>query len=44
MTMQRYFRTSKEFYDTALPYLEARIKHNEDLQNLSCLLLDKEKF
>jgi hypothetical protein len=23
MTIQRYFRTSKEFYDTALSYLEA---------------------
>jgi hypothetical protein len=41
MTIQRYFRTSKEFYDTALSYLEARNKHNEDLQKLNCLLLDQ---
>jgi hypothetical protein len=31
MTMQSFFRISKEFYDTALSYLEAWNKHNEDL-------------
>jgi hypothetical protein len=41
MTKQRYFRTSKEFYDTALSYLEAWNKHIEDLPTLGCLLLDK---
>jgi hypothetical protein len=40
MMMQRYFRTTKEFYDTALSYLEGWNKHNEDLHKLSCLLLD----
>jgi hypothetical protein len=39
--MQRYFRTSKELYDTALSYLEAWNKHNEDLSKLSYLLLDE---
>jgi hypothetical protein len=38
--MERYFKTSKEFYDTALSYFEAWNKHNEDLLKLSCLLLD----
>jgi hypothetical protein len=41
VTTQRYFRTSKEFYDTALFHLEAWNKHNEDLSKLRCLLLDK---
>jgi hypothetical protein len=41
MTMQRYFRTSKEFYDTAFSYSEAWNKHNEDLSKFSCLVLDK---
>jgi hypothetical protein len=41
MTMQMYFRTSKEFYDTALSYSEARNKHSENLSKLSCLILDK---
>jgi hypothetical protein len=41
MTMQRYFRTSKEFYNTALSHLEVWSKQNEDLSKLSCLLLDK---
>jgi hypothetical protein len=41
MTVQRYFRTSKEFYDTALSYLEAWNKQNEALSKLSCLPLDR---
>jgi hypothetical protein len=41
MTMQRYFRTPKEFYVTALSYLEAWNKQNEDLIQLICLLLGK---
>jgi hypothetical protein len=41
MTMKRYFRTSKEIYDTALSYLEAWNRHNEDLSRLNCLLLGK---
>jgi hypothetical protein len=38
---KKYFRTSKEFYDTALTYLKAWNKHSGDLLKLSCLLLDK---
>jgi hypothetical protein len=34
VTMERYFRTSKEFYDAALSYLEARNKHSENLSKL----------
>jgi hypothetical protein len=41
MAVERYFRTSYEFYDTALSYLEAWNKQNEDLSKLSSLLLDK---
>jgi hypothetical protein len=41
MTMQRYFRTPKEFYDTALSYLEPGNKHSEDLLKLNCPRLDK---
>jgi hypothetical protein len=41
MTMKSYFKTSKEFYETALCYLEAWNKHNEILSKLSCCLLDK---
>jgi hypothetical protein len=40
MTMQSYSRTSKEFHDSALSYLEAWNKR-EDLSKFSCLLLDK---
>jgi hypothetical protein len=38
VAMERYFRTSKEFYDAAISYLGARNKHSEDLSNLSILL------
>jgi predicted ABC-type ATPase len=41
MTMRSYFRTLKEFYETALCYLEAWNKHNENLLKWSCCLLDK---
>jgi hypothetical protein len=41
MPSQRYLRTSKEFYNTALFYLKAWNKHNEDLSKLGCLLLGK---
>jgi hypothetical protein len=41
MTMQSYFRTLKEFYETALCYLQAWNKHNENLSKLNCCLLDK---
>jgi hypothetical protein len=40
MTMRRYFRTSKEYFDTSLTYLEVRNKNNENVSKLSCLLLD----
>jgi hypothetical protein len=36
MTMQRYFRASKEFYDTVfLSYLEAWNNHNKDIFKLT---------
>jgi hypothetical protein len=41
MTLQRYFRTSKDVYDTALSYLHAWNKHNEDLSTFNCLLYGK---
>jgi hypothetical protein len=41
LTLLGYFRTSKEFCNTALYCFEAWNKHNEDLLKLSCLLLDK---
>jgi hypothetical protein len=41
MTMQSYFRTLKDFYETALCYLEAWNKLNENLSKMSCCLLDK---
>jgi hypothetical protein len=41
MTSQRYFRISKEVYDTALSYLDAWNNHNEDLSTLNCLLWGK---
>jgi hypothetical protein len=41
MIMQRYFKTSKEFYVAALSYLEVWNKHNEDLSKLRYLLFDK---
>jgi hypothetical protein len=42
MTMQIYFRAPKEFYDTALSYLEPWNKHSEDLLKLNCLRLEVE--
>jgi hypothetical protein len=41
MTMQKYFTTSKEFYNSALSYLEVYNKDNENFSNLICLLLNK---
>lgn len=41
MTIESYFETSKEFYDTALSYLKAWNKNNEDLSNLSFFLLNQ---
>jgi hypothetical protein len=38
IAMQIYLRTSKEFFGTALSYLEARNENSEHLPMLSCLL------
>jgi hypothetical protein len=38
---EKIFQNIKRTYDTALSYLEAWNKHNEDLPKLSCRLLDK---
>ena len=48
MIMESYFKTSREFFDMALSYLEAWNKNNEDVSNLSFFLLNavpsREKF
>ena len=46
--MESYFKTSREFCNTALSYLEVWNKNNEDVSNLSFFLLNvvpsREKF
>ena len=48
MTMESYFKTSIEFYDTALSYLETWNENNKDVSNVRFFLLNavpsREKF